>query len=69
MTHGAQDHDHKHREHAHNQQGPWWKHVHRSWLFWTGLVLMVVAMVVYVLTQNESVGPGGKVNPQMPASP
>ncbi len=67
MTHGAHKHDHSHKDHAHNQEGPWWKHVHRSWMFWTALVLMVAAIVIYVMTNNEMFGPSG-VKDKLPAA-
>ncbi len=68
MTHGSHKHDHQH-DHPKNQEGPWWKHVHRSWLFWTGLVLMILAMGVYVLSVSESLWPGGGVKPPVQAAP
>jgi hypothetical protein len=31
---------------------PYWKRAHRSPLFWIGLVLMLVAITIYVLSEN-----------------
>jgi len=56
---------HKHGHH-HDQPGksrPW----HRDWRLWAGVVLMLIAIGVYVLTLNESLIPGGSGQP-MPAA-
>ncbi len=70
--------DHKdqrghHRDHqTHSQAGgnpPWRKRAHKDWRVWVVVGLMLAAMVAYVLTMDESVQPGGQVNPEVPAAP
>jgi hypothetical protein len=34
--------------------------IHHNWWFWAAIVLMLGAMVTYVMTMNEAIGPGGK---------
>ena len=60
-----QKHDHPHGHEHHPKAG--WK-PHRDWRFW-GVILMLIAMVVYVLTREEAVQPGGNKAPQVPAAP
>lgn len=36
----------------------YWKRAHRDWRFWIGVVLMVSAMVVYVMSDNLLLRPG-----------
>lgn len=53
--------------HHHNAKTPWWKQAHRDWRVWTGVVLMVVAMLVYVFSVDNSLQPGGVKAPQQAA--
>ena len=39
---------------ASESQTAYWKTVHHHWWFWLGLVLMLTAMTVYVLSDNLS---------------
>jgi len=32
--------------------GHGWKHLHHRWYFWVGMVLMVAALVIYVMTED-----------------
>ena len=46
----------------HGRQGhgkPGKKGIHKDWRTWTAVVSMLVAMVVYVLSQDESLQPEG----------
>lgn len=38
--------------------GPRWKRVHHSWIFWVGVVLTLVAIISYVLTLDLATHPG-----------
>ena len=49
------DHDH---QHAH-AKGPALRGLHRDWRFWVAVALMLVAMLIYVLSMDESLRPGG----------
>jgi hypothetical protein len=54
-------HDHKHAGHEHHRnQSSRKRPIHHSWWFWGAVVLMLGAMVAYVMTMDEAVGPGGK---------
>ncbi len=33
--------------------------LHRDWRVWLGVILMLIAMAVYVLTMDEAIVPGG----------
>lgn len=64
-------HDHKHSDshahdhkHAHNKSV--WK-PHRDWRVWV-VALMLFAMVMYVLSLDESIQPRG-IGPAVPAAP
>ena len=43
------------------------KMIHHDWRFWTAIVLMLLAMVGYVLSLDESLRPGGGELPKVPA--
>lgn len=55
MNHTRQDHD-IHRTPDHNnvipKQFPYWKRAHHDWRFWIMLLLMLIAMLFYVLSDN-----------------
>jgi hypothetical protein len=64
----------KHHEHSHElKQGSGGKRpLHKDWRLWLGVILMLVAMLVYVLTLDESIIPGGGPSdeqPRLPAAP
>ena len=53
--------EHKYNDHSHHEEPksidekyriPYWKRAHHDWRFWTVLLLMLVAMVFYVVTDN-----------------
>jgi hypothetical protein len=63
MSHHEHSHGHKHHhEHDVTKNG-----IHRQWWFWVAVVAMLAAMVMYVVSDDEALGPGGEVNQQMPA--
>ena len=43
------------------------KHAHRDWRIWIAVVLMLVLILVYVMTDNLSLRPGNRVSSPMPA--
>jgi hypothetical protein len=45
----------KNHAHGHQKHAPGWR-PHRDWRVW-GVVLMLIAMAAYVLSQNEALGP------------
>ncbi|WP_425395196.1 hypothetical protein [Aeoliella sp.] len=57
---------HKHQDEHHHKAKP--KHMSRQKLYSLVAVgLMLVAMVVYVMTMDESEQPGGEIDPAVPA--
>ena len=59
---------HQHSDHEHHHQTPRKRPIHHDWRFWAAVLLMLGAMVIYVMTMNEAIGPGGKGQP-VPATP
>jgi hypothetical protein len=62
-----------HRDH-HANPPEWenratWRRAHRDWRLWVVVGLMLVAMLTYVLTMDEAVQPGKKVQETVPAAP
>jgi hypothetical protein len=56
---------HKHNEPQRKANKPW----HQDWKTWTAIVLMLAAMLVYVFSVDESVGPGAdETGVQTPAA-
>jgi len=48
-----------------NRRSPAWKNVHRNWRTWIVVGLMLAAMVMYVLSDDESIQPGDDL-PEQP---
>jgi hypothetical protein len=46
---------------------PYWQRAHRDWKFWVGVVLMLTAMTVYVLSNNLMFAPGRPAQAPVPA--
>jgi len=45
-----------------------WKHAHRDWRFCIMVLLMLTLVLVYVMTDNLSIGPGEREIQPMPAA-
>jgi hypothetical protein len=68
----------KNSKHHHNEFGrpstdstieahrPRWRRIHHDWRFWVFLVLMVTAMVIYIASEDLSVGPRGQRRQPVP---
>ncbi len=41
-------------QHVHYDTFPYWKRAHQDWRFWIGMLLMVVAITVYVMSDDLS---------------
>ncbi len=56
-------HDHRHQvavgdgQHVHHDDGPYWKRAHHDWRFWIGMFLMMVAITVYLMSDDLSLVP------------
>lgn len=67
-SHHSDAHDH-HGHHGHEHHGPKQRGpVHKDWRLWFAVAMMLVAMAVYVLSDDESITPGGPGQP-MPEAP
>jgi hypothetical protein len=55
---------------AHRQHDrlPYWKRAHHDWRFWVGLVAMLIAIGVYVGTNDLSMVPSGRQKQLPPAA-
>lgn len=70
------DHEHEerghHRDHqAHSQAGrpaPDRSGLHKDWRVWLVVGLMLAAMAIYLLTMDEALRPGGKLQEAVPAA-
>ena len=51
---------------SHHGHIPYWKRAHHNWRFWFGLIAMLVAIGIYVGTNDLSMVPSGRQK-QMPA--
>ena len=47
----------KARDHA-RPRHHFWKHAHRDWRVWITVLLMLLAILIYVMTDNLSLRPG-----------
>jgi hypothetical protein len=67
-------HEMEHSNHQHGDpnggkvQGhrPYWTRAHRDWRVWVGVVLMVAAMIIYLMTEDLAWHP--HMQPQQPLS-
>ncbi len=50
-------------EHIHHDPGPYWKRAHHDWRFWIGMVLMLVAVTVYFMSDDLSLIPSSQPQP------
>ena len=50
-----------------HDQGKKKKGLHKDWRTWIVVILMLVAMAAYVLTDDEALGPGGQPQEEMEA--
>lgn len=64
MSHNDHSHSKDHHNHHEQHRGGG---IHRSPIFWVAIVLMLAAMVAYVASMDEAIGPGGQVNQEVPA--
>jgi len=61
---------HYHQKHANDGGGappahvPYWKRAHSDWRFWVGIILMFIAMIVYVMSDDLALRP--RLEPQQP---
>ncbi len=56
-----------HMDPGHHGQRPYWKRAHRDWRFWAGFFLVLLALGIYVGTNDLSSVPSGRQK-QLPPS-
>lgn len=61
--HHEHGHDHKHPQGEHLSK----KKIHHDWRFWA-VILMLLGMVIYVVTVDEAIEPGGPIQQEVPAA-
>ena len=54
--------------HPKRKVAPAWRGVHKDWRLWVVVGLMLLAMLTYVMTMDEAVQPGEKVQEAVPAA-
>ena len=59
-----ENHGHSHAGHAHH--APWYTTLHKNWVTWVVVALMLVAMAVYVMSLDEGLQPGGEIQAPVP---
>jgi hypothetical protein len=64
--HSHQRHGWPGRDSSRDGQRPYWKHAHRDWRFWVGLVFMFAAISIYVMSEDLAWRP--RSQPQQPLS-
>jgi hypothetical protein len=47
------------KDRVHDDQGPYWKRAHHDWRFWVGMVVMLAAITIYVLSDDLALLPRG----------
>lgn len=47
-------------QHIPKERSPYWKRAHHDWRFWVGLVLMLVAIGVYFMSDDLSLIPSSQ---------
>ena len=65
MSNQSHLHSHPHGTEPGKSNG---RKLHRDWRVWLGVLLMLIAMAVYVLTMDEAIVPGGAAAGNPPAT-
>jgi uncharacterized membrane protein len=74
MTMNNTEHLHPNGEshHHHHGEGPYWRRAHHDWRFWVGMIAMLMAIGVYVGSNDLSMlsfGMGKKLPPAVSRVP
>jgi hypothetical protein len=46
-----------------NHPGPYWTRAHRDWRVWVGVVVMLAAMIIYVMSMDLAFRPHAQPPP------
>ena len=60
------DHERPAAESTQEARRPYWTRAHHDWRFWVVLILMITGMVVYIGSQDLSMGPKGQKRVPVP---
>ena len=63
QKHEEKVHHESHGTHSSKSGG-----LHKDWRTWTVVILMLAAMAIYVLSQDEAIEPGGQTEEPVPAA-
>ena len=69
------DHKKKWRHRDHHANPPeevdraGWRGAHKNWRVWVAVGLVLLSMLIYVMTMDEAIQPGGKVQQSVPVAP
>ncbi len=50
----------------HRQPLPYWKRAHRDWKIWVAVVMVLLATIIYIATQNLSMRPHNQMEQRVP---
>lgn len=56
------------RHHVQNDPRPYWKRAHHDFRFWIGMVLMLAAITIYVMSDDLSLLPRGRPRVTLPGT-
>jgi hypothetical protein len=51
----------------HESHRPYWKRAHRDWRVWVGVVLMIIAMTIFVMSDYFAWLPRGQSRQPLPS--
>jgi len=51
-----------------HHHGPYWKRAHHDWRFWAGLILMLAAITIYVVSDDLAFLPRSQPRPPRSAA-
>ena len=59
MVENINDHHQEGQDHnkVHSGHRPYWRRAHHDWRFWVGVVLMMVAIVYYIMSDDFAIRP------------
>jgi hypothetical protein len=63
---GAHGHKRPSSDSTIERHRPYWTRAHKDWKFWIVLIGMVAAMLIYVVSQDLSIGPRGQQREPVP---
>ena len=64
----SHEHQHDHSGHHNHQTHPKKvRPIHHDWKFWVAILLMLSGMLLYLMSDDESLQPGGVEGPPAPA--